>query len=340
MSLFGEWYRVQNCQLVTDSDGHSYFEWSGNVTPYDLGYKILEDALSVELPGPALAGGPPLDPPAEDVIDFFAKYGPLGLWFYNLKHVWKHEGEPWEVILKDDSTPTYEDYWKRYHPAGRARKTPVETVEKVISAHYREPWNDIYEHLAVLRVAQMKWQEEKDLMYLHTSNIRFKLAKTKGTAGWSFHVSNLRDALHGLLAFDIAGGGEWRYCESCGRAYNTTKGKRPRPKYCEEKCYQKAARRCIDERRRDPIEKQKRAYRQRKNTRVAKGLISSTDADRICLTINRCSTDDDFEDLIETFPVMQTKKDVAAIEKRYGREKQTPGPKAAKKGEAGHGGTH
>jgi hypothetical protein len=196
--------------------------------------------------------------------------------------------------------------------------------ESVVSrAELAELWTAVHGRVKVLQrdIVELQHEQENDdkafTKHLNKgmARVRVKAYRDSGGNGYSLVLRgpDIKQALY--LSITLAGV-PLAQCEGCPGVFLQT---RPDKKYCSSECQKNAHKRNSGEVTRRKNQARARFYRLRDKDPEAARVIES--------------------DVLASLREAHTPTAVRKIEKKYGLERQSPGRKAAKKGEAGHGGT-
>ena len=278
------------------------------MTSYEVGFKTFKDCLNLDLPEYYDEA-----PPGEDVIEFLQKWGPLGLFFGTMLFV-EYVDDKYNVLLKHPAQPPipHEEHWKNYHTRQyKFRKlrgdeeifSNLPDVDTVFNRYgYFEQWSDIHMHLQNLQLwydhikedgDPLKFNDSLDLSSLRPRIIQVNEHKYE----WSIQFDNLVDALVGLHGQTIIGKVRMETCANpeCGNRFNATGTRRSR--FCSDSCSVKYYNNKMLS---DSLTKEKRKLQARAGRR------------------GREIGEDKVSDIKHEISRSKTKKELKAIEKKYG----------------------
>lgn len=265
------WYRVENCRF-RKIDGEWVIYFSGKVTPYEVGFETYRDILNLKLPSELIRWRDELTVPAEPiegVLDFFRKWGPLGLFYRDIRRTRRTKDmNSWLVeVEKSQRKIPIEEHWMKYHTRKfRLRKSneDLPDVDEVFDGYY-ENWKRLGFLLAIYQDWFKDIRESKDSFEYNqqTENVGlrpFLYDCGDGKYEWSFVFNWLLGALFGLLGQELIGKVDMRICQnpSCGNYFDAIET--GRTTYCTPKCQREGP----DKRRlQDPVKKYRRMLKER-----------------------------------------------------------------------------
>jgi len=280
-----EWYRCESCEPKKRKDGW-ILHFSGKVTPYKVRFDTYKDFLNLTIPDLMPTSHKPWPKkPGDDVVEFFRKWGPLGLWYKDFVEMDFAVFDPAVGLLARTSwmgmtagVVPFEEYWMRNHTRKLrislmnypAKMPPPIFVQELLSPDnvfkdYFETWFSVCGELAVL---QHLCKQKNDDFIDTAINVRLTedhlkpwLVKDPDNPkkyDWSFGFDSLSGAMVGLLAQEVIGKVDMRECKNCGRRFNAI-GTR-RSTFCTTACMNEYP---DKQKREDPVIKYRRMLQRR-----------------------------------------------------------------------------
>lgn len=315
----GGWYRCESCEPKKRKDGW-VLHYSGKVTPYEVDFETYKDFLNLK----RLLSKDLVEKPRDDVVEFFRKWGPLGLWQRDFVEASFRPGVGLQAHTSWMGHPMgdepFEEYWMRNHARKLrinlkdypAKMPSYDFIKKLLSADnvfkdYFETWTTVFGELFLLK--QLDTFKTHDIIdtavnvELHYHPLKPVFVKTPGKPKkyeWAFSFKTLSGAMVGLLAQEVIGKVDMRECKNCGTRFDAIET--GRSTFCTNRCRVEYP---DKQKREDPVIKYRRMLQRRLERRPEVSDKKSRSINNELLTAKSV---DALKVIEEEYPVVLGKK--------------------------------